>query len=118
MVGELGASGRGASICESNLFFELDRAAECENCGMVTARLARLCSCSDRRCPGLGIAARPEARAMEVCMHRRKGEVCMTTRCLRFRFDWSFSSREGCEGISASRLAIRTPSVRHCVQPP
>lgn len=79
-----GASGKGASIGLSILFLELDRAALCENCGPDTARLARLCSFCAEGCEGL--AAMPEARAMEVCMHRRNGELCMTTLCFIFRF--------------------------------
>ena len=81
-----GASGKGASMGESSRFLELLLAALCENCGMVTALLARLPVCSDGAWGvGIGVAARPEARAMEVCMHRRNGLLCITTLCFRFR---------------------------------
>lgn len=116
VIGE-GASGNGSSIGLSILFLELDLAALCENCGPETTRLARVCSF----CAG-GVAAMPEARAMEVCMHRRNGELCITTLCFLFRFGWSLRGCSGdCEeeeGSSASRFAMRTPRLRHCVQPP
>lgn len=81
VIGE-GASGNGASIGLSILVLELDRAALCENWGNETARRARLCSFCAGGCEG--VAAMPEARAMEVCMHRKKGELCMTTLCFLF----------------------------------
>jgi hypothetical protein len=71
----------------------------------------------------------PAEMATLVCMHRRKGDECMTTLwVLRFLFllPWPFWWLES-DPFSASfrdcsracnRLAIRTPRARHCVQPP
>lgn len=81
VIGE-GASGNGASIGLSILFLELDRAPLCENWDPETARLPKLCSFCAGGCEG--VAAMPEARAMEVCMHRKKGELCITTLCFLF----------------------------------
>lgn len=62
-----GASSSGANMGESNIFLELLLAALCENCSMVTALLARLPVCSDGAWGvGIGVAASPEARAMDV----------------------------------------------------
>lgn len=89
-----GASGSGASIGLSSRDRDDGRAAEWEweNWG-IAALLASagvwLCSfwgwAYDCACE-VGAVARPDARAMEVCMQRRNGELCITTRCLRFRF--------------------------------
>ena len=83
-----GASGSGANMGESSLFLELLLAALCENCGIVTTLLASLLVCSG--CVwgvGIGVAASPEASAIDVCMHLRNGLLCITTLCLRLRLN-------------------------------
>ena len=69
----------------------------------------------------------PADIATLVCMHRRNGDECITTLCfLRFLFlllspFWSESVAFGASlrdcSRALSKLAMRTPSARHCVQP-
>lgn len=72
-------------------------------------------------CPGF--CASPALMAIDVCTHRRKGDVCTITLCLRFLLSPPvFSPSEAGISSSVSRLrkmlAIRAPRALDWVQPP
>lgn len=64
-----------------------------------------------------GFEARPAAIPMEVCTHRRKGDVCITT---LWRLFFVISRMFTSSSVSRARstLAILAPSALDCVKPP
>jgi hypothetical protein len=73
-------------------------------------------------CPGFW--ANPALMAMDVCMHRWNGDVCIITLCLRFLLSPALLAPSFASGISSSVsrlrkiLAMRAPRALDCVQPP